>query len=199
MILLPAKLRWTGLILVTGLMAGCAMPTLAWRPTGFGNWRSMAYPDSLPLGVVIGAHYHTMETNAEAMDFIIHRHEFTGTTAALSPEGRDHVMEIAARMRTAPFPVIIERSDNNADPEIDAHRRQIVVQILTDFGNPDAYQRTIVSRSYNNGFNSAEAEFDYYRTIFSRGNNNNNNGGNNGGGGFGGGSGGGGGGGSFGF
>ncbi len=168
-------LRWSALLLLTTVASGCALPTLAWRPTGWGHYRSMAIPDSLPLGVVNQAHYHTMETNAEAVDFILHRHEFTGATAALTPEGRDHVMEIAARMRTAPFPVIVERSDNNSDPELDAHRRQIVVQMLTDFGNPDAYQRTLVSQPYSNGYNSWEGEIDYYNTIFSRGGQNNNN------------------------
>lgn len=190
-------IRWTALLMLTTVGSGCAMPTLAWQPTGWGHYRSMAIPDSLPLGAVIQAHYHTMETNAEAVDFVLHRHEFTGSTAALTPQGRDHVMEIAARMRTAPFPILIQRSDNNSDPELDAHRRQIVVQILTDFGNPDAYQRTIVSQPYGNGFNSYEGEIDYYNTIFSRGGNNNgNNSGGGGGGGFGGG---GGGGGGFGF
>jgi hypothetical protein len=153
------------------------------------NWRSLAIPDKYPLVSVNRAHYHTMETNGEAADFILHRHEFVGKTAELTSDGKDHVLELAARMRSTPFPVLIERGENNSDPELDAHRRQIVARILADLGNGDAEQRTIVSPAYGPGINSREAEFDYYQRIGSRGLGNNN--GNNNGGGFGGGSGGG--------
>ncbi len=161
--------------------------------------RSMAIPDVQPLGSVNRAHYHTMQANAEAADFIFHRHEFVGKTAELTPSGKDHILEVAARMRSAPFPVLVERSENNADPELDAFRRDLVAQILTNFGNPDAQQRTVVSTPYGKGLNSREAEVDYYRFTSSRGGFGNF--GNNFGGGFGGGGGGGfgGGGGGFGF
>lgn len=131
--------------------------------------RSMAIPDVEPLGSVVRAHYHTMQTNAEAADFILHDHEFVGNTAELTSSGKDHIVEIAARMRSAPFPVIVERSENNSDPELDAFRRDLVAQILTDFGNPDAQQRTFVSPAYGRGQNSRESEIDYYRFINSRG------------------------------
>lgn len=142
-----------------------------------------------------------MQTNAEAADFILHRCDFVGSTAQLTPYGRDRVMEIAARMRNAPFPVVIERSSNNADPELDDHRRSIIAQILHDHGMPESSQRVFVAPAYGPGLNSREAERDYYQSIFSRGGNGNGNGfGMNGGGGFGNGFGGGfGGGGGFGF
>ena len=108
-----------------------------------------------------------METNGEAMDFILNQHEFMGETAELTPEGKDHILEIAARMRSAPFPVVIERTWNNADPELDAHRRNLVAQILTDLGNPDAQQRTVVSTAYGPGYNSIQAEPMYYRHVTS--------------------------------
>lgn len=130
------------------------------------------------------SHYQVMETNAEAADFIIHLHDFVGETATLTPDGKDHVLEIAARMRSAPFPVIVERTENNADPEIDAVRRNLVAQILTDLGNPDAQQRTVVATSYGPGYVSRRGEQMYYQHVFRGGNNFNNN---NGGGGFGGG------------
>lgn len=134
-----------------------------------GHAPNLAIPDRQPLGSVNRAHYHTMQTNGEATDFILHRNDFLGKTAELSPAGKDHIMEIAARMRSAPFPVIVERSEHNSDPELDAHRRQIVAQILTHMGNPDAQQRVFVSPNYGQTRNSTEAEVDYYRTIYSRG------------------------------
>jgi uncharacterized membrane protein YgcG len=128
-----------------------------------------------------------MQTNGEAVDFLLYRNDFVGETAELSPAGKDKIMEIAARMRSAPFPVLVERSENNSNPELDAFRRNLVAQILTDHGNPDADQRTIVSNTYGPGYNSIQAEYNYYRYLYtSFGTNNGNNGG-----GFGGGSGGG--------
>jgi hypothetical protein len=56
------------------------------------NWRSLAIPDKFPLGSVNRAHYHTMEINGEAADFILHWHEFVCKTAELTPDGKDHVL-----------------------------------------------------------------------------------------------------------
>jgi uncharacterized membrane protein YgcG len=127
--------------------------------------RSFAIPNTYPLGSTVRSHYHQMEMNGEAADFIIRRHEFVRNTAELNCSGKDHVMEIAARMRSAPFPVLVERSENNSDPELDQLRRNIVTQILSDFGNPDAATRCIVAPDYNKHLNGMEAEPDWYRWI----------------------------------
>lgn len=192
---------WTAAAVLTGALTGCMSswnpshfgwnPSHLWNrcsscascgcvgcshlgptPCCLSHGRSMAIPDTYPLGSVNRAHYHVMQTNAEAADFIIHRNEFVEQSAELTPFGKDHIVEIAARARSAPFPVIVERSEHNSDPEIDEHRRNIVAQVLTDFGIPEADQRTIVAPAYGKGLNSREGEFDYYRFIFTRGFNN---------------------------
>jgi hypothetical protein len=134
-----------------------------------------------------------METNGEAADFVMYRNEFVDNSSELTPYGRDHIAEIAARMPSAPFPVLVQRSLNNADPELDQIRRDVVVRVLTDLGNPDAAQRTVVSQPYSNGINSMEGEQDYGRFRQIRGFRGGAGGGGIGGGGFGGGGGGGGG------
>jgi hypothetical protein len=134
--------------------------------------RSNAIPDTLPLGSTNRAWYQVMETNAEASDFIIHLHDFVGDTARLTPDGRDHIWEIAARMRSTPFPVIVQRSENNSNPELDALRRQLVVSVLSSFGNADAEQRTVVSTTYSPGYNDLQAEPMYFRHVGSNGFNN---------------------------
>ena len=165
----------------------------SWRARVAGRWRSHAIPEQLPLGVVNRAHYEAMETNAEAVDFILYDHDFVLNTAELTSDGKDKVLEIAARMRSAPFPVIVERTENNSDPELDAYRRNLIAQILTDMGNPDGDQRTVVSTAYGPGYNSIEAQRVWFRHIGGGGFNNNNfnnnglGGGGFGGGGFGGG------------
>ena len=159
--------------------SGCVCETL--------TSHDLAVPEVYPLGSTVRAHYHTMQANGEAVDFIIHRHEFKGKTAELTPAGKDHVLEIAARMRSAPFPVVVERSFNNSDPEIDVYRRNLVSRILADAGNPDAEQRTYISTAYGKARNSSEREGEYYQFIGGGFNNFGNFGGGFGGGGFGGG------------
>ena len=165
---------------VCGILAGCCgVPCL----TGACGSRSLAVPDMMPLGSVSRAHWHMMETNGEAADFVIHYNEFMDSSSELTPYGRDHIAEVAARMSSSPFPVLVQRSYNNADPELDRIRRDLVVRVLTDLGNPDADQRTVVSQPYSNGINSMEGEQDHGRFRMSRGLLGNNGGGNGGGGG----------------
>jgi hypothetical protein len=92
-------------------------------------------------------------------------------------------------MPSTPFPVIVEQSLNNSDPEVDQIRRDLVVRVLTDLGNADAVRRTYVSQPYSNGLNALEAEQDFGRYRSVRRNGNNGFGGSGGGGGAGGGNG----------
>lgn len=135
--------------------------------------RSNSIPETLPLGSTNRAWYQAMETNAEAADFIIYRLDFVGDTARLTPDGRDHIWEIAARMPSTPFPVIVERSENNSNPELDALRRQVVVAVLAGFGNADAEQRTVVSQTYGPGYTDLQAEPMFYRHVGAGGAGNN--------------------------
>lgn len=177
---------------VDGCYSGCSSGCSTfgyqwWNPTGWfsGSAHSRhSVPDVLPLGSVTRAHWHAMQTNGEAADFVMYRNEFVHNSSELSPYGRDHIAEIAARMPSTPFPVLIQRSQNNADPELDQIRRDLVVRVLTDLGNQDANQRVVVSQPYSNGINSMEGEQDYgsFRRIRGGGNNGGNNGGGGGGG-----------------
>lgn len=161
-----------GLLSVTlATLSGC-IPTLSWRPIAFPSmtWkRNLAIPDRYPLGSVMREHFHTMQTNGEAGDFVLYHNDFVGDTPELTHDGRDKVMEIAARMRSAPFPVLVERSENNSNPQLDGDRRQMVALVLGDLGNPDADQRTFVSPAYGRGQTSMESQVDYMRYVFSRG------------------------------
>lgn len=190
--------RWIAAALAVtcvGSLAGCLKPTLQFVPTTLSMRRSLAIPDTYPLGSVPRAHYHQMETNGEAVDFVINRHEFIRSTAELNTWGLDHVMEIAARAPSNPFPIIVERSENNSDPELDQHRRLMVTRILAEKGVGNAANRVVVSQSYDRGYYGEEAAgayFEFIETNGGNGNNGNGNGGGGGGGGFGGGGGGGG-------
>lgn len=152
---------------------GLAMPACNWP-----NHERNMIPERYPLGSVLRAHMHAEQTNAEASDFVFNLVHFVGETPHLTPDGKDHLMEVAARMRSAPFPVLIERTPNNANPQLDAERRAVVSRHLADLGNPDADQRTIVSMPYDRGLNSYEGEADYYTNFNFRGGGYNNQGNN---------------------
>lgn len=161
---------------------GCVKPTIHFVPTALTMRRSLAIPDKYPLGSVVRSHYHQMQTNGEAFDFIMHRNEFVDFTAELNAFGLDHLLEIAARAPSAPFPIVIERSENNSDPELDQHRRQMVTLMLAKMGVSNAQSRVVVSQSYAPGLNGEEAKDTYYRFLD---NDDDNGGARGGGGGFG--------------
>ncbi len=134
---------------------------------GCCGWtRSLAIPDQYPLGAVTRAHLHQMQTNGEAADFILFQKDFVGQSAELTPDGKDKVLEMAARMRSAPFPVVIERTWNNADPELDAHRRNLVACILSDLGNADAATRVFVSPAYGPGKHSMDTLIEFWQYTY---------------------------------
>lgn len=142
---------------VCGLDRGCDPET-----------HNLAAPDTYPLGSVVRAHTHTMQTNAEASDFILHRHEFVDETTELTSDGKDHLLEIAARLPGTPFPVLVQRSANNATPELDARRRESIVRVLAELDVPDADVRTFVAPTYGRGLTGREAESNYIRYLSTR-------------------------------
>ena len=111
-------------------------------------------PLTHPLGAVSYAHYAVMEENGEAADFVVSSGEFEPNSTDLTAAGRDHVLEIGARMGGTPYPVLIEPGDN---PELDARRRDLVVRVLSDLGNVDTETRTVISRPYSDGMPGSEA------------------------------------------
>jgi len=163
-----SQTRWIAAALAVtclGSLAGCLKPTLQFVPTTLSMRRSLAIPDTYPLGSVPRTHYHQMETNGEAVDFVINRHEFIRSTAELNTWGLDHVMEIAARAPSNPFPIIIERTENNSDPELDQHRRLIVTRILAEKGVGNAANRVVVTQAYDRGYYGEEATQNFYGFI----------------------------------
>ncbi len=172
--------------LMASLAGGCCNPCGGpcgggFRLFNFPNHERNMIPNVFPLGSVMRSHIHAEQTNAEASDMIFNLVHFSGETPHLTPDGKDHLMEVAARMRSTPFPVLIERTPNNANPQLDAERRAVVARYLADLGNPDSDQRTIVATPYSRGVNSYEGEADYYTNFNFRGNYNNNGNNNNGG------------------
>ncbi len=118
-----------------------------------------------PLGAVTDAHWETQQTNAEAADFIFYDHEFVGETAKFTPAAKRHLEEVALRLEHVPFPVVIEMSEFNANPELDRARQRMVIEQLARLGVLNAEGRVVVANSFAEGFTSAEASNAYSRMI----------------------------------
>lgn len=123
-----------------------------------------------PLGTISDPIWQQQERNAEASDFVIHEHEFTGNSAILNAAGESHLKSIAARMSCVSFPVLIEPSSMSPkpgtrygyavhnDPKLDQARRTMIVHLLTNMGQQDAESRVVVAPALTPGFESFEAQ-----------------------------------------
>ena len=118
-----------------------------------------------PLGAVTDAHWETQQTNAEAADFIMYDHEFKGDTVALAPGAKRHLEQMALRLEHVPFPIVIEQSMHNDNPQLDKARRTAVVEHLARMGLPDADGRVVVAPAFAEGFTGIEGENAYYNVI----------------------------------
>ena len=135
---------------------------------GRGNRRSYRGPGAdrpFPLGQVTDSFWETQQTNAEAADFIFYDHEFRGSTAQLAPGGKKHLQQIALRLEHVPFPVVIEESPHNAQPELDQQRRQTIVEQLGRLGLPNAEERVVVANAFPEGYTGIESEASYYNVL----------------------------------
>ncbi|GAB6184782.1 hypothetical protein JCM17478_32270 [Thermopirellula anaerolimosa] len=125
------------------------------------------YDRPFPLGQVTDAHWETMQTNAEAGDFIFYDHEFVGQTAELTPLGRKHLLSAALRLPHVPFPVVVEELPDEKNPALDQARREAIVNLLVELGYPreEIDGRVITAPGFTAGLSAVEGEAAYYRTL----------------------------------
>jgi len=152
---------WTRCLLLTVcglLLTGCACPPREQQ-------KGPPYDRPFPLGQVTDAHWETQQTNAEASDFIFYDHEFVGNTAALTPAGQTHLLQVALRLDHVPFPIVIEQTPADRNRALDNQRRQTVVDRLTQLNVVAHAPRVVVAPAFNNGITAMEGESAYYSTL----------------------------------
>ena len=132
---------------------------------GRRGYRGPGADRPFPLGQVSDSFWETQQTNAEAADFIFYDHEFKGNTAQLAPGGKKHLEQAALRLEHVPFPVVIEESPHDAQPELDQQRRQTIVEQLGRLGLPNAEERVVVANAFPEGYTGIEAEGAYYNVL----------------------------------
>jgi hypothetical protein len=107
-----------------------------------------------PAASVQAVASESIQTNAEAADFILYDHEFRYDakrrvdTAELTPGGKKHLTQVALRLEKVPFPVVIEESPRNGRPELDQARRRTIVEQLGRLGVPNAEERVVIANAF---------------------------------------------------
>lgn len=162
-------------------LAGLVVVLCVLSLTGCGYFRRarMAYqrPSSPPPnGAISDPIFSNMESNAEALDFIVYQHEFKYNEARLNDAGQDHVKQMASRILDGQdMLVMVERSRTSVkedteykfpvhlNPELDMQRREVIVRSLAALGVEDAEDRVVVAPDLRPGFNSNEATNAYYQ------------------------------------
>jgi hypothetical protein len=134
-----------------------------------------------PVGTLTGAFLNRQADKAECDDFILYYNEWQEGTNQFGPHGASHMEQIAQRLASVTFPVVIQPV---GDPVLNKLRRQTVVDILVQAHYLDANDRVVIAHSNAEGLFGDEAERIYPAMISGAGRGG---GGGFGGGGFGGG------------
>ena len=92
-----------------------------------------------------------------------------GDTAELGPGAKRHLEMVAMRLEHVPFPIVIEQSQHNAKPQLDAARRQTIVMHLNRMGITGADERVVVAGAFAEGYTGIEAERAYYGGVLNGG------------------------------
>ncbi len=165
---------WSAAALLAGTSLGCSRSVTM---LGMGDF----HPN--PLGTYVDPAFQDMEMNAEASDFVIYQHEWTGETASMNDRGLEHLKRILERLPTVPFSVLVEPSNMAVDPdtryhypvngnhELDMARRKAIVDALVGMGFQEAEERVFVAPALAAGFEGFEAERAYNRgfSLFGNG------------------------------
>jgi len=148
--------NWSGLFLIlgaAGLAAGCHETGWVWPTDRCADIPCGAIPQ--PAGVYCCQWQNAQKFRAEQDKFVIYQYEWFQGGDHLGPDGRRHVEAIAQGLAAVPFPVIVEKSNDNT--KLDETRKQQVIATLTTLGAPDAERRVILGYSEAEGLAGTEA------------------------------------------
>ena len=148
-----------------GIPAGTAAGNCAGCGTTPRQRGGPAYDRPFPLGQVTDSFWETQQTNAEASDFVFYDHEFEGETDQLTPGGKKHLLQVALRMKHVPFPIAVEQSVYDRNPQLDRKRRKRIVDDLTRLGVENTDQRVVIAPALARGITAMEGEAAYYDTL----------------------------------
>jgi len=149
----PAKRSWLlGVgVLLPSLLVGCNAFV---RDVDNG---STIPPGAIPapVGTYVNKFIDLQAAKAEADDFVIYNFEWYLGGRDLGPYGRYHLNEMARRLPSVPFPIVIEPT---VDEDLNEERRRVVVLMLERYRVPNANERVILAFPMAGGLYGREAE-----------------------------------------
>jgi hypothetical protein len=149
----PSKRSWlfrVGLLL-PGLLAGCYSYEM--QVDNGSTIPPGAIP--APVGTYVNKFIDLQAAKAEADDFVVYNHEWYLGGRDLGPYGRYHLNEMAKRLPSVPFPVVIEPT---VDEELNEERRRVIVLLLERYRVPNPNERVILAFPMAGGLYGREAE-----------------------------------------
>jgi len=132
-----------------------------WKPgLQESHW---GYPEEFgerPLGASVYATMRTHVANGEAARMVLMEYDFESGGSKLNYRGLQQLGSIAYMLPRNFFPVIIEQS-KTGNPELDAQRRQEVLNILAQAPFPVAPERILVANPIPAGMDSPQPSIVY--------------------------------------
>jgi hypothetical protein len=107
-----------------------------------------------PAGVYSCQWQTEQKLRADQDKFVIYQYEWFQGGDHLGPDGRRHVEAIGRGLANVPFPVIVEKSD---DDKLNERRKESVIATLSSLGAPDPERRVVLGYSEAEGLQGTEA------------------------------------------
>jgi hypothetical protein len=116
-----------------------------------------------PAGTYTQAIFDAQARKAEADDFVVYKNEWFNAGTKLGPYGEYHLNQIAKRLPTVPFPVVLQPE---ADSGLNQARLEVLITCLANKGIVDPEQRVIIAYPEAEGlFGECEAESAFLRML----------------------------------
>jgi len=131
-----------------------------------------------PTGTYVNQWNDAMICAARQQLLIVSRHEWFSGGIELGPEGRDHVIQLAERLQYSSEHVVIELEPVQLDYDetleeatsrtlqMNEQRRELIIELMFQYGVPDADQRVILRPLDPVGVRGLEAPRVYNSLLF---------------------------------
>jgi uncharacterized membrane protein YgcG len=106
-----------------------------------------------PAGTDLCQWNHAERARADQENFVVYLYEWSVEPAKLTPNGREHVDCLAARLMQSNCPIVVETSH---DERLDAARRDEIMRTLAERNVVLPFERVVVGNSQAEGLYGAE-------------------------------------------
>jgi hypothetical protein len=151
------------LVVLLGILAGEANAQHLGLRTGAVKAKLRADVEVQPHGSFVRRFQALQADKAEASDFVVFLNEWFEGGTQLGPFGVYHINQIAQRLPTVPFLVMVQPQ---ADSALNEKRRQVVVAALLGLGVADAETRVVIAYPDAEGIRYEDIERVWTHSLF---------------------------------